>query len=226
MAAHTQARVFSYGLDPHADLRADNIQSMGLEGVRFTLHYENEHLNVHVPLIGRHSVHTALRATAVGLAVGMNWDQIIRGLQNTAVQLKLVTVPGPRSSLIIDDTYNANPESTLAALNLLEDFPARRLAVLGDMLELGYLEEQSHRLIGRRVAAVAQELVAVGMRARWIAEEAVQAGLPAAQVALATNSETAVPVVEARIQEKDVILVKGSLGMRMDNIVTALGRYN
>lgn len=226
MAPYTKARVFTYGLDPKADLWADNIQSMGLDGVRFTLHYERDHLNVHVPLLGRHNVHTALRATAVGLTVGMSWDQIIRGLQNTAVQLKLVSVPGPKHSLIIDDTYNANPESTLAALNLLEDFPARRMAVLGDMLELGYLEEPSHRLIGRRVADVAQELVAVGQRARWIAEEAVQAGLPSERVALATSSETAVPVVEARIEEKDVILIKGSLGMRMDKIVTALGRYD
>lgn len=226
MAEHTQARIFTYGLDGRADLWADNIQSMGLNGVRFMIHHERDHLNVHVPLIGRHSVHTALRATAVGLAVGMSWDQIVRGLQDTAVELKLVSVPGPKNSLIIDDTYNANPESTLAALNLLEDFPARRMAVLGDMLELGYMEESSHRLIGRRVANVAQELVAVGQRARWIAEEAVQAGLPAERVALATDSATAVPVVEARIEEKDVILIKGSLGMRMDKIVSALGRYN
>jgi len=226
MADHTQARIFTYGLDGRADLWADNIQSMGLNGVRFTLHYGRDHLNIHVPLIGRHSVHTALRATAVGLTVGMNWDAIVRGLQDETIGLRLVSAPGPKNSLIIDDTYNANPESTLAALNLLDDFPGRHLAVLGDMLELGYLEESSHRLIGRRVADVADELVAVGQRACWIAEEAVQAGLPAEKVALATDATTAVPVIEARIEEEDVILIKGSYGMRMDSIVTALGRYD
>lgn len=226
MASHTPARVFTYGLDGRADLWADNIQSMGLGGVRFMLHYGRDHLNVHVPLIGRHSVHTALRAAAVGLTLDMTWDKIVRGLQETAVELRVVSAPGPKNSLIIDDSYNANPESTLAALNLLEDFAGRKVAVLGDMLELGHLEESSHRLIGRRVASVAQVLIAVGTRARWIAEEAVKAGLPAHNVALATDAVTAVPVLEARIEEKDVILIKGSYGMRMDSIVTALGRYD
>jgi UDP-N-acetylmuramoyl-tripeptide--D-alanyl-D-alanine ligase len=226
MAAYTPARVFTYGLDERADLWADNIQSMGLNGVRFTLHHGRDQLHLTAPLIGRHSVHTALRAAAVGLALEMKWDKIVRGLQETAVELRLVSVPGPKNSLIIDDTYNANPESTLAALNLLEDFPGRKMAVLGDMLELGYLEEASHRLIGRRVADVAQELVAVGRRARWIAEEAVKAGLPPEHVALATDVSTAVPVIEARIEEQDTILIKGSYGMRMDRIVNALGRYD
>lgn len=226
MAGHTAARVFTYGLDEQADLWADQVESMGLDGVRFMMHYGRDRLHVQVPLIGRHSVHTALRATAVGLALNMSWDNILHGLQQTAVELRVVSAPGPQQSLIIDDSYNANPESTLAALNLLEDFPGRKVAVLGDMLELGYLEESSHRLIGRRVAGVAQVLVAVGSRARWIAEEAVKAGLPPENVALATDALTAVPVIEARIQPQDVILIKGSYGMRMDRIVTALGRYD
>jgi len=226
MAGHTAARVFTYGLDEQADLWADQVESMGLDGVRFMMHYGRDRLHVQVPLIGRHSVHTALRATAVGLALNMSWDNILHGLQQTAVELRVVSAPGPQQSLIIDDSYNANPESTLAALNLLEDFPGRKVAVLGDMLELGYLEESSHRLIGRRVAGVAQVLVAVGSRARWIAEEAVKAGLPPENVALATDAITAVPVIEARIQPQDVILIKGSYGMRMDRIVTALGRYD
>ncbi|NJN55341.1 MAG: hypothetical protein HC804_11615 [Anaerolineae bacterium] len=225
MADYTSARIFTYGLDEQADLWADHVESMGLDGVRFMLHHGRDHLHVHVPLIGRHSVHTALRAAAVGLMLNMSWDNIVRGLQQTAVELRVVSAPGPQQSLIIDDSYNANPESTLAALNLLEDIPGRKVAVLGDMLELGYLEEASHRLIGRRVANVAQVLVAVGQRARWIADEAVKAGLPSENVALATDALMAVPVIEARLQKEDVILIKGSYGMRMDRIVTALERY-
>ncbi|MBX3055693.1 MAG: UDP-N-acetylmuramoyl-tripeptide--D-alanyl-D-alanine ligase [Anaerolineae bacterium] len=226
MAGHTAARVFTYGLDERADLWADRIESRGLDGIRFVLHYGRDRLHIQAPLIGRHSVHTALRATAVGLALNMSWDSIVRGLQHTAVELRVVSAPGPKQSLIIDDSYNANPESTLAALNLLEDLPGRKVAVLGDMLELGYLEEASHRLVGRRVADVCQELIAVGSRARWIAEEAVKAGLPPDHVALATDALTAVPVIAARIQPQDVILIKGSYGMRMDRIVTLLGRYD
>lgn len=226
MAAHTEAEIFTYGLDPTADLWADNIQSMGLDGIRFTLHHRDEALSVRVPLLGRHSVHTSLRAAAVGLVQGLTWEEIVRGLAATAVQLKLVTVPGPQNSLIIDDTYNANPESMMAALNLLDDLQGRHVAVLGDMLELGHVEEASHRLIGRRVADVAQRLITVGRRAAWIAEEAIKVGMPADAVTKVVDSETAVPVLESIIEEADVVLVKGSLGMQMDKIINAIGRYD
>ena len=92
MANQTRARVFYYGLNPKADLWADQIESMGLEGIRFRLHYHNEALQLRVPLIGRHSVHTALRAAAVGLADDLEWDDIITGLQKGHMQLRLVAI--------------------------------------------------------------------------------------------------------------------------------------
>ena len=224
MADHTQASIFTYGLSNTADLWADNIRSMGLNGVRFTLHYQDEAMIVQVPLLGRHSVHTSLRAAAVGLVEGLTWDEILHGLRNTAVQLRLVTVPGPRNSLIIDDTYNASPDSVVAALNLMHDLDGRSVAVLGDMLELGYLEEEAHRQVGRRAAEVAKLLVTVGQRARWIGEEAIASGLPKDKVVMVEDAVTAVPTLEELIEENDTILVKGSLGMRMDQIITAIGR--
>lgn len=226
MASHTQARIFTYGLDNTADLWASHIRSMGLEGVRFTLHFRNEAFVVQVPLLGRHSVHTSLRAAAVGLVEGLTWDEILHGLRNTAVQLRLVTVPGPKNSLIIDDTYNASPDSVLAALNLMHDLDGRSVAVLGDMLELGHLEEQAHRQVGRRAAEVAKLLVTVGQRARWIGEEAIASGLPKDKVVMVPDAITAIPTLEELIEEKDTVLVKGSLGMRMDQIINAIGRYN
>jgi UDP-N-acetylmuramoyl-tripeptide--D-alanyl-D-alanine ligase len=199
---------------------------MGLDGIRFTLHHGDEALSVRVPLLGRHSVHTSLCAAALGLVQGLTWEEIVRGLAATAVQLKLVTVPGPKNSLIIDDTYNANPESMMAALNLLDDLQGRHVAVLGDMLELGHVEEASHRLIGRRVADVAQRLIAVGRRAEWIADEALNVGMPADAVTKVADAQTAVPVLESVIEEEDVVLVKGSLGMQMEKIINAIGRYD
>ncbi|WP_420641865.1 UDP-N-acetylmuramoyl-tripeptide--D-alanyl-D-alanine ligase [Candidatus Leptofilum sp.] len=226
MADHTQARVFTYGLSNTADLWADNIRSMGLDGVRFTLHHEDESLVVQVPLLGRHSVHTSLRAAAVGLVEGLTWDEILHGLRNTAVQLHLDTVPGPKNSLIIDDTYNASPASVMAVLNLMHDLDGRSVAVLGDMLELGHMEEEAHRQIGRRVAEVAKLLVTVGRRARWIGHEAIASGLPKDKVIMVDDAVTAVPILEELIEEKDTVLVKGSLGMRMDQIINALGQYD
>ncbi len=224
MAAHTQAHIFTYGLHENADLWATDIRSMGLEGVQFTLTCGREALQVKVPLLGRHNVHTALRAAAVGLVEGMGWDEIIAGLTQMTPQLRLVAVPGPKGSLIIDDTYNSSPDSALAALNLLHDLHGRKVAVLGDMLELGQVEEASHRLVGRRVADVAQLLVVVGRRGRWIAEEALAVGMSPVQVHVAEDVETAVAVLQERIRENDTILIKGSLGMRMDRIVDALGK--
>ncbi len=224
MADHTPARIFTYGLDERADLWADNISSMGLDGMRFTLHHQGETLNVQVPLLGRHSVHTALRATAVGLVDGLDWDDIVRGLRLMSGQLRLVAVPGPTNSIIIDDTYNSSPDSALAALNLLNDLDGRHVAVLGDMLELGHMEEVSHRLVGRRAADVADVLVAVGKRGRLIGEEAVKVGMRPTHVHFVETTLQAVPVVEGLIEERDVVLIKGSLGMQMSQIVAALGR--
>jgi UDP-N-acetylmuramoyl-tripeptide--D-alanyl-D-alanine ligase len=226
MAQHTKAQIFTYGLDDTADLWANNIRSMGLAGVRFTLHHQAESLIVQVPLLGRHSVHTSLRAAAVGLVEGLTWDEIVYGLRYTAVQLRLVTVPGPKNSLIIDDTYNASPDSVVAALNLMHDLDGRSVAVLGDMLELGYLEEAGHRQVGRRAAEVAELLVTVGQRARWIGEEAIASGLPKDKVVMVGDTVTAVSTLEDLIEEHDTVLVKGSLGMRMDQIIAAIGRYN
>ncbi len=228
MAAHTSAQIFTYGLDKTADLWADTISSMGLSGIRFTLHHKGERSVVHVPLLGRHSVHTALRATAVGLVEGMAWDDIIAGLGDSQAQLRLIAIPGPNGSTIIDDTYNSSPDSALAALNLLNDLhtsgtECRCLAVLGDMLELGHIEEAQHRLIGRRAAEVVDILVVIGQRGRWIGEEAMAAGLNAEQVLFVERDkwQTAVTILRQQAKPTDTILIKGSLGMRLDRIVTA-----
>jgi UDP-N-acetylmuramoyl-tripeptide--D-alanyl-D-alanine ligase len=224
MAGHSRARVFTYGLDPAADLWADGIDSMGLSGVRFTLHHGREALNVRVPLLGRHSVHTALRAAAVGVLEGLRWDEIVAGLNAGTSQLRLVVSDGPRGSVLIDDTYNSSPDSALAALNLLADLPGRHIAVLGDMLELGRAEKQAHRVVGRRAADVADIVIAVGERARVIGAEALALGMATDRVHVVADAAAAVPILEALIQAGDVVLVKGSLGMRMDRIVAALGR--
>jgi UDP-N-acetylmuramoyl-tripeptide--D-alanyl-D-alanine ligase len=226
MAPYTRAQVFTYGLDTAADLWADDIESMGLDGVRFTVHHRREALSVRVPLLGRHSVHTALRAAAVGLIEGLRWDQIIAGLSALSAQLRLVVIPGPRDSLLIDDTYNSSPDSALAALNLLADLEGRRIAVLGDMLELGDAELEGHRVVGRRSADVADAIITVGPRARTIGREALSVGMAADRVQMVEEAPEAVLLLEELVKPGDVILVKGSLGMRMDRIVTALGRLD
>jgi len=222
MAERTQATVFYYGLSPEADLWASEILGLGLEGVRFVMNYRGESIYVRVPLLGRHSVHTALRAAAVGLVEDLSWEEIVSGLQSSQSQLRLVAVQGPKGALLLDDTYNAAPPSVIAALNLLAELDGRKVAVLGDMLELGDYEERGHRMVGARAAQVADELVTVGRRAQWIADEALQAGLMESQVVVLEDSQTAIEYLRDRVGANDVVLIKGSRGAKMDMIVAEL----
>lgn len=222
MATQTQARVFWYGLDPKADLWADEVEGMGLDGIHFRLHFSGEILHVRIPLIGRHSVHTALRAAAVGLVEGLNWGEILAGLRIGNAQLRLVAVQGKNGSLLLDDTYNASPESTVAALNLLEELDGRKVAVLGDMLELGPYEEQGHRLVGNLAAKVADVLITVGPRARIIAEAAKGAGLDEKVITQFDDSQQALGFLKVSLAKGDVVLVKGSRAVQMDKIVPEL----
>lgn len=222
MASLTQAKVFYYGLDECADLWADHVEGLGLEGIRFRLHFHNETLHLRVPLIGRHSVHTALRATAVGLTLGLTWQEIIEGLSLPQTQLRLVAVRARNGATILDDTYNASPESTLAALNLLDELDGRKVAVLGDMLELGQYEKRGHEMVGVRAAEVADELIVVGERARMISVAAENAGMPADTIIELDDVLDVIEFLKDRLQSRDVVLVKGSHGMKMDRIVSAL----
>jgi UDP-N-acetylmuramoyl-tripeptide--D-alanyl-D-alanine ligase len=222
MASQTKARVFFYGLDSGADLWGDDIESLGLEGIRFRLHYRGEILHLRVPMIGRHSVHTALRAAAVGLVDNLTWQEIVNGLHTSTTQLRLMIVRAENGAMILDDSYNSSPESTLAALNLLDELEGRKVAVLGDMLELGPYEEQGHVLVGVRASEVVNELVTVGERGRIIANTALKAGLPASATKDFANTQEAIEYLRERLNDQDVVLVKGSHAMRMDLIVAAL----
>lgn len=222
MAGDTDARVFYYGLSPDADLWADHVEGLGLDGIRFRLHYQGESIYLKVPLIGRHSVHTVLRAAAVGLIEGLSWEEISRGLRSEHTQLRLVAVRASSGAMILDDTYNASPKSMLADLNLLEEMVGRKIAVLGDMLELGHYEEQGHRKVGIRAAEVADVLVTVGKLGQKIAQSAAESGFKDENIHSFLSGDEASEFLKGYLVENDVVLVKGSRGMRMDKIVAAL----
>jgi UDP-N-acetylmuramoyl-tripeptide--D-alanyl-D-alanine ligase len=222
MEEKTKARVFFYGLSPEADLWADEIEGLGLDGIRFRLHYKGETIHSHVPMIGRHSVHTALRAAAVALNDGLTWQEIFEGFSRGRTQLRLAVVRNKTGALILDDTYNASPESMLAALNLLDELDGRKIAVLGDMLELGPYEKQGHEMVGLRAGQVAKLLLTLGPRARMIAAAARRAGMKPAQILEFEQSEPIMEWLNKNLSAADVVLIKGSHGLRMDRITAAL----
>jgi UDP-N-acetylmuramoyl-tripeptide--D-alanyl-D-alanine ligase len=234
MASATRAQIFTYGLTPEAQLWADEIESAGLEGIRFRFHHQPPQgrmtsLYVKVPLLGRHSVHTALRAAAIGLVEGLTWQEIATGLQRTTGQLRLVVVPGINGSTLIDDTYNASPTSTLAALNLLADLQnsnyRRRIAVLGDMRELGSYTEEGHKAVGIRAAAVTEVLVTVGELGRIIGEEALAMGFDPANCHIMATAEEAVERLKSLIEPGDLVLIKGSRAVGMEQIAADISLH-
>ncbi len=222
MEEKTRAQVFFYGLSPEADLWADEVEGQGLEGIRFRLHYKRETLHARVPLIGRHSVHTALRAAAIGLVEGLTWQEIFGGLNQKHTQLRLVVVRSKTGALILDDTYNASPESMLAALNLLDELDGRKVAVLGDMLELGQYERQGHEMVGLRAAQVVESLLTLGTRAHIIAKAARRAGLQKSSILEFEELEPIIDWLNENLTKNNSVLIKGSHGLHMDRIVNAL----
>ena len=232
MASATRARIFRYGTTPEADLWADEVRGMGMEGIRFRFHYRRqgqtrvETISVRVPLLGSHSVQTALCAAAAGLVEGLGWDEIIAGMQSTPGQLRLVIVPGVNGSTVIDDTYNASPTSMIAALNLLADVEpkgqGRRVAVLGDMRELGDYTDEGHRLVGRRAADVVDLLVTVGELGAAIAAEASGVQFDPAALHVTQTADETIALLRTLLRPDDLVLVKGSRAVGMETIVTEI----
>jgi UDP-N-acetylmuramoyl-tripeptide--D-alanyl-D-alanine ligase len=223
MATATAARVVRYGVAQDADFRAEHIESHGLRGVEFDVLHAGQRRRVHLPLLGAHSVHAALAAAAVACEEGFSLSESAEGLQRLSPALRLLVVDGINGSRIIDDSYNASPESVLAALNLLRELPGRRkIAVLGDMLELGSEEVASHRRVGIRAAAVVDLLVAYGPRSKTIAEEARKAGLAPQRVLESESQDQIVAFLRSGLRPDDDVLVKGSLAMGMSAVVRGI----
>jgi UDP-N-acetylmuramoyl-tripeptide--D-alanyl-D-alanine ligase len=221
MEQRSSARIFFYGCDPAADLWADTIESRGLRGVAFTVHYGKEMHRFETSLLGRHAVYIALPAIAVGLLLGLDWNTIAAGLCNAGIQGRINVVRGVNGATILDDSYNASPASCQAALDLLAEVPGRRTAVFGDMAELGPIEQEGHWAVGKAAARVVDRLVVVGDKARWIGE-AAQEEATAPEVIVARSNVAAADLLRPLLGPNDVILVKGARVARTEQIVDAL----
>ena len=202
-------------------VRAENVRSLGLGGSEFDLVLAGERVPARVQVPGDHAISNALAAAATGFALDVPAADIADTLAGFApVAGRMVLRPGRRGSTVIDDTYNASPAAVEAALAvLLAETGRPRLAVLGDMLELGDAAPEAHRRIGA-AAAGADLLVTVGELAGEIREGAIEAGMPADRVA-----EAAVDAVAALLEprlEGALVLVKASRGVALEKVVAAL----
>jgi UDP-N-acetylmuramoyl-tripeptide--D-alanyl-D-alanine ligase len=229
MAERCQGRVLFYGLEANNDVRASEVESEGLDGTSFWLHLGDETNRVRVPLIGGHAVELALAGIAAGHAIGMDLADMLPGLAEPGVQVRLLVLPGPNGSQLIDDTYNASTPSMMSALGLLEAInPRRAIVVLGDMRELGEVSEREHVAVGRRAGEVADLVVTFGELARIFAREAAttdgrfDVGPPAVTSFALEQREDLVDYLLRELREGDVVLLKGSRGLEMETIVERL----
>jgi UDP-N-acetylmuramoyl-tripeptide--D-alanyl-D-alanine ligase len=146
----------------------------------------------------------------------------VEGLSHGTSQLRLVIVRSKTGALILDDTYNASPESMLAALNLLDELDGRKIAVLGDMLELGPYEKQGHEMVGMRASQVVKLLLTFGPRAHMIANAAKRAGMKSSNILEFEELDSIVDWLDKNLTTTDAVLIKGSHGLHMERITAAL----
>ena len=223
MREYTSARVMRYGFTQAVDVAAEEIASLGADGMRFRLRLPDQtRADVRTPALGRHSVHNALAAAAGGFAAGLATEEIVRGLEAGFHAPHRTHLIRAGEWHILDDSYNAAPDSMAAALELLSTLPGRHVAVLGEMLELGESTDEAHREVGRRAAEFADRLVVVGDGARLIAESAAASGMAAAAVDHVADRDAALALLERDLRPGDSVLVKASRGMQLDLIVDAL----
>jgi UDP-N-acetylmuramoyl-tripeptide--D-alanyl-D-alanine ligase len=223
----TRATVRTFGLGPDAEVRADEIVTRGLAGTEFTLRAPWGERRMVSATPGRHLVPHALAAAAVADHFAVPLDEVAAALAaGSRADHRMALVDAASGALLVDDTYNASPVSMTGALGFLAETPLpagrRRLAVLGDMLELGPDEELLHREIGALAAQSADGIVAVGPRGRWIAEAARAAG--STRVVTAADAEEAAAVLERELAPGvgDVVLLKASRGIGLDRTVDLL----
>ncbi|MDX1648292.1 MAG: UDP-N-acetylmuramoyl-tripeptide--D-alanyl-D-alanine ligase [Myxococcota bacterium] len=227
-ARRSPARVLRFGLGPEADVRAERVTPLGDRGHAFDLLAPPGRVPVHVAGLGETAVPNALAAAGAALAAGATLEQVAEGLaryEPAPGRMQRVTLP--RNVILINDTYNANPQSVEVALRSLASLKggSRGIAVLGDMGELGEDAVGAHRAAGALAAELGLDfLFVLGRHAKDVAEGALGAGMEPARVHVGGDHEETGAAVSRVLQGDDWVLVKGSRSMRMERVVDAVAR--
>ncbi len=221
IAARSKARIVRAGFE-RGEVSAQSVDECA-RGVTFTLRHGAKSTRVSLPAHGEHMVTNACLAAAVGLELGLTLEECAAGLEKTTIPGNRFKIQNLGPLVVINDAYNANPDSMVAALKAATQLSAkgRRIAALGRMGELGKESAEAHRRVGRAVAAFEFDyLVTVGDEARLIAESARSAGLKS--VERTDTHEQAVEALLDYLEPGDLLLVKGSLSSSMDRVVQGL----
>lgn len=216
----------TFGIDHPADVMARKIRLEGREGTSFLLVLEEEKTEIRLPLLGRHFVHNALSAVAAATLFGVEPEKTKEALEQfrpISMRMDIHSLEGGKT--LINDAYNANPDSMDLALKTLAEVKGkgRAIAVLGDMLELGEHTEEAHRQLGKKVAELSIDLLLVlGKEAPVVVESAIRQGLSHERARVVESHFEASSIVIETAREGDWILVKGSRGMAMEKVILGL----
>lgn len=232
MAKKTKAKIIRYGslpkCDPSVDGQAfwaDKIK-VSFTGTSFILHHQDKKIKVKTGLIGRHFVHACLAAAAVGLNQGLNWSEIKTGLAKLKpLKGRLSIEKGPKDSILINDALRANPASTTAGLQTLIDLSTEgnRIAVLGEMGELGVLAKKSHQEVGKKLANLKIDyLISIGPLQKFTSQEAIRGGMKKNRVFWVKDVAEAADVLKNLLKKGDLLYLKGSLLRHMERVLLIL----
>jgi len=233
LANQSKAKILSYGFKEGARVRAGNISKPDLYdkngGISFELIYNNSAYPAQIGYaIGKTAVYSALAGAATGIALGMDIKEIVNNL--TTFKLppgRMNLLKGVKGSFIIDDTYNSSPQSAIAALETMGELAlhkdAEKIAVFGDMLELGSFSEEGHKEVGKKAADIKlDKLVIIGKEAELIGDGAHNAGMSESDIFLFQEPDRAAVFLKNMLREGDLVLIKGSQGARMEKVVKGI----
>ena len=220
LAPRTRARVVLFGTSPDAELRATDVRQEGLDDLRFTVMYGGQQAEARMPMPGRHFLVAGLAAIGAAVELGIPLDEAAVALATMEPPAHRVNVHRTGEVTVVDDSYNASPAAVAAALELLRGAGGRRIAVIGDMRELGTLSDAAHEDAGRDAARSVDVLVGVGELAVRMVESARAAGLTNAHHA--SDAAEALVILRRLMRPGDTVLVKGSRAIGLDALADAL----
>ena len=222
LAKSVRAKVITYGIYKGADIKAENICPMDREGFKLSVNFSGKNIPMCIPFLGECNIYNALAAIATSWSLGIAPDDIKQGLMAAKLLANRFEVSEHRGVTIINDSYNANPRSMKEALKILAKYKCkgRRFFIVGEMLELGDLSKPAHKALGVDVAKYSIDyLVTVGDLSSHVAKSAVASGMNKKNTAIASGHECAVAFLKKHSRSGDCLLVKGSRGSKMEEVV-------
>jgi UDP-N-acetylmuramoyl-tripeptide--D-alanyl-D-alanine ligase len=224
-----RGKLLTYGIEDYrCDVRADRIHDLGIDGSTFLLRTQNKEIEIRLSVIGGHNIYNALAAASAGLVHHVALEDIKKGLEAfRGLSMRMEILSLEDDVKVINDSYNANPFSMKKAVEVLSKARrgGRTFLVAGDMLELGDVSEKAHEEVGEFAAEGAIDfLIVVGELASFMAKGALKKGMKENNVFLCETVEDAGRILNERIESRDVVLIKGSRGMKMERIIDKLKR--